>query len=276
MNSCSHPRHSTTPSSQHSTKTKKIGESHGTRIYPLWLRILPLVALIGVIGTAFALDLDSYLSLETLRNHRNGLTAWVENAGFLASLAYLAVYIGVVLMSLPGPIFVTLAGGFLFGAVQATFLTMIGATIGATIVFLIARNALGETLRQRAGPIIRKIEAGFQKNGVTYMLMLRLVPVFPFGLVNIAAAVLGVRLSIFVVTTAIGIIPAVFVVSLSGVGLDLLLQSNEEFSLGNILSPPVIATLIGFAALASVPILYKHLRGPSVQRQHKTRRGPQS
>ena len=165
MNSRGHPTHSTTPSSQNSTKTNKIGENRGTRIHRLWLRILPLVALIGLIGTVFALDLDSYLSLETLRNHRNGLTAWVENAGFLASLAYLAVYIGVVLMSLPGPIFVTLAGGFLFGAVQGTFLTVIGATIGATIVFLIARNALGETLRQRAGPIIRKIEAGFQKNG---------------------------------------------------------------------------------------------------------------
>ncbi|HIM72635.1 MAG TPA: DedA family protein, partial [Alphaproteobacteria bacterium] len=162
------------------------------------------------------------------------------------------------------------------GALQATFLTVIGATIGATIVFLIARNVVGETLRQRAGPIIHKIEAGFQKNGLSYMLMLRLVPVFPFGLVNIAAAVLGVRLSIFLVTTAIGIIPAVFVVSLSGAGLDLLLQSNEEFSMGNILSPPVIAALTGLAALASVPILYKHLRGPGVQRQHKTRRDPPS
>ncbi|PPR18439.1 MAG: hypothetical protein CFH37_00478, partial [Alphaproteobacteria bacterium MarineAlpha9_Bin7] len=127
MNPCSHPTHSTTPSSQHSTKTKKIGENHGTGSYPLWLRILPLVALIGIIGTAFALDLDSYLSLETLRNHRNGLTTWVENAGFLASLVYVGVYIGVVLMSLPGPILVTLAGGFLFGALQATFLTVIGA-----------------------------------------------------------------------------------------------------------------------------------------------------
>ena len=146
-----HPVHSKVPNGKNSDNPPTHSENQKIQTYPLWLRILPLAALLGAIGVAFALDVDSYLRLETLRSHRAALAIWVENAGLLAPLTFLAVYIAVVLLSLPGPIFVTLAGGFLFGAFPGAALSLSGATIGATIVLLVVRTAVGNFLRRRGG-----------------------------------------------------------------------------------------------------------------------------
>ncbi|HIB19009.1 MAG TPA: TVP38/TMEM64 family protein [Alphaproteobacteria bacterium] len=268
MNAHGHPARSTVPDGQDSVDCPKLGENQQIRTHPLWLRALPLVALVGVIGIAFVLDVDSYLRFETLRSHRNDLATWVENAGLLAPFTYLAVYVGVVLLSLPGPIFVTLAGGFLFGAFPGALLSLTGATIGATIVFLVVRNAVGNFLVRRGGKFLQKMEAGFQKNAFSYLLTMRLVPLFPFGMVNLAAGILGVRVKIFLVATLLGSFPAALILSLAGAELDDLLQSEDGFSLKSIMTPRVVAALIGLVGLALAPIVYKLIRKANVRQEN--------
>ena len=265
MNVHGHPVHSKVPNGKNSDNSPTHSENQKIQTYPLWLRILPLAALLGAIGVAFALDVDSYLRLETFRSHRDDLAIWVENAGLLAPLTFLAVYIAVVLLSLPGPIFVTLAGGFLFGAIPGAVLSLSGATIGATIVLLVVRTAVGNFLRRRGGGFAQKMEAGFQENAFSYLLTMRLIPLFPFGMVTLAAAILGVRIKIFLAATLLGSFPAALILSLTGAGLDDLLQSEDGFSLKSILTPHVVAALMGLAALALAPVVYRLLRRANVR-----------
>jgi len=218
---------------------------------------LPLVALLAAVGLAFAFDLDSYLRFETLRSHRNDLAVWVDNARLLAPFAFLAVYVAVVLLSLPGPIFVTLAGGFLFGVLPGVVLSLSGATIGATIVLLVVRTALGNFLRQRGGKFVQRMECGFKKNAFNYLLAMRLIPLFPFGMVTLSAAILGVRVKTFIAATLLGSFPAALILSLAGAGLDDVLKTEEEFSVTSILSPQLIIAIIGLVTLALSPICYK-------------------
>ncbi len=228
-------------------------------------RWLPLVILAAAIGVVFALGLHSYLNFETLRDNRALLLDWVGRYGVLAGLVYILIYAAVVAMSLPGAVFMTLAGGFMFGAVAATAYTVIGATAGATLLFVIAKTTLGESLRQRAGRAVRKMEQGFKRNAFNYLLVLRLVPIFPFWLVNLVPALLGVPLATFVIATLIGIIPGTFVFCLAGAGLGSVFDSGESFSLRSVLTPELIAALIGLALLALLPVVYRHFRGNTQQ-----------
>ena len=131
----------------------------------------------------------------------------VDRHRFLAPFAFLLIYAIAIALSIPGWGDSPMAGGFLFGIVAATLYAVVAATLGATIVFLIAKTALGDTLRQRAGPAMRRMEAGFRENALNYLLFVRLIPVFPFWLVNLVSAFLGVPLRTYVVATAVGIIP---------------------------------------------------------------------
>ncbi len=227
---------------------------------PLWPRLAPVAAVAAAIAAVFALGLDDYLSFETLRDNRQALLAWVDRLGPLAGVVYMVLYATVVALSVPGAVFMTLAGGFLFGAVLTTVYTVIGATAGATAIFLIATTALGDSLRRRAGPGLKKMEAGFQQNALSYLLVLRLVPLFPFWLVNLVPALLGVRLSVFVIATFFGFIPGTFVFSLAGAGLGSVFDSGADFSLAAVLTPHVIGALIGLAALALVPVGHKWVK----------------
>ena len=227
---------------------------------PLWRRFLPLGVLAGAVALAFAFGLDDYLSYDALCRNSDALVAWVDAYGLVAPLVYILVYTVVVALSLPGATFMTLAGGFMFGAAGATVYTVIGATLGATVIFLAAKTALGDILYQKAGPGIRRMEDGFRENALSYLLVLRLIPLFPFWLVNLVPAFLGVRLSTYVIGTFVGIIPGTFVFCLAGAGLGDVLKTCAEFSVGNILTPTMIAALIGLAVLALLPIAYKRFR----------------
>src|SRR5262249_807577 len=143
--------------------------------------------------------------------NRAALTAFVVANYALAALTYMAIYALVIALSVPGGALMTVAGGFLFGQLWGTALVVVAATVGATVVFLIARYALGAPLRRKAGPFLQRMEAGFQANALSYLLVLRLVPAFPFWAVNLAPALLGVPLSTYIVGTALGIIPGTFV-----------------------------------------------------------------
>ena len=223
-------------------------------------RFVPLAILIAGLIAFFALRLDVYLSLDMLAQHRMALLDWVRDSGFLAPLAYIAIYAVAVAISVPGGTVFTLAGGFLFGAVLGTVYTVIGATIGSIIVFLAARTALGDILEKRAGPTLRKMEAGFREDAVSYMLVLRLVPLFPFWLVNIVPALLGVSFRVFAWTTLVGIIPGTAVYASVGNGLGAFIDAGEMPGTDLILKPEIFLPLVGLGLLSLLPIAYKRLK----------------
>jgi uncharacterized membrane protein YdjX (TVP38/TMEM64 family) len=225
-----------------------------------WQRLAPLAVLGAGLVAFFVFDLDDYLTFETLRENRVWLLQQVADAAVVTALAYMAIYIAVVAFSLPGGAVMTITGGFLFGQWLGTFYVVIAATIGATILFLAARTALGDLLRAKAGPFLQKMEVGFQENALSYLLVLRLIPVFPFFIVNLVPAFLGVSLRTYVIATFVGIIPGSFVYATVGAGLGSIFDSGKEFSAKSILTPEIVTALIGLAVLALLPVVYKKVR----------------
>ncbi len=220
-------------------------------------RLLPVALLLAAIVAFFALGLGRFLTFEALAAHRDWLMAAVARAGVLAPLAFVAVYVAVAACSVPGGVFLTVAGGFLFGTWLGGLYALVGATIGATILFLVARSSFGDVLRQRAGPFLRRVEDGFRENGASYLLFLRLVPLFPFWLVNLVPAFFGVSPRVFILCSFFGMAPGAFVYAGVGSGADALLAQGRTPDLHIIFAPRVLLPLIALAALSLVPALYK-------------------
>lgn len=223
-------------------------------------KIIPLVLIVAALGTVYGLGLHRYLSFEQLRLHRGELMNYVATMPIKALLLFVAAYALATALSLPGGVVLTLTGGFLFGIWKGAAAVVVGATIGAAIIFLAARSIFADTLRSKAGPWLAKMEAGFKEDAFSYLLVLRLVPGFPFFIVNLVPAFLGVSLGTFVVTTFIGIIPGTFVFASIGAGLGSIFDSMEEFSLKGALTPQVITALVGLAALSLLPVIYKRIK----------------
>ena len=226
-----------------------------------WRRIVPLLVLVAGLAAFFALDLNRYLSFSALGEHRTALLDWVGTHSLLAPVIYMLAYIIVVAFSLPGGAVMTISGGFLFGAVTGGIYAVTGATLGATVLFLIAKTSLGDYLLARAGPAIRKMQTGFEENALSYMFVLRLIPLFPFFLVNLAPAFLGVPLRVYLIATFFGIMPGTFVYALVGAGLGSVFDRGEAFTLSGVMTPQMIAALAGLALLALLPVIYKKIKG---------------
>jgi len=223
-------------------------------------RWLPLIVLIAAVGGAYALGLHKYLTLDALRDNRAALSAYVAANSVTAGAIYVALYTIVVALSLPAGVVLTLAGGLLFGVPWGAILAIIGATIGATALFVIARSAFGDTLRDKAGPFLASMADGFSKDAFNYLLFLRLVPAFPFWVVNLAPALLGMKLTPYVIATAIGIIPGTTIFSLFGAGLGAVFDRGEEVSLKSVLNPTLLAALVGMGLLSLLPIAIRRWR----------------
>ena len=223
-------------------------------------RAVPIVVLVCLAIAAYALGLHKYLTLDALRDNRAALSAYVGGHKVLASLAYVGIYAVAVALSLPAGAVLTLAGGLLFGVPLGVALTVIGATLGATGLFLVARTAFGDALKARAGPFLAKMSDGFSKDAFNYLLFLRLVPAFPFWAVNLAPALLGMKLTPYVVATAIGIVPGTTIFTLFGAGLGAVFDRGEEVSLKSVLNPTLIAALIGMGLLSLLPIAIRRWR----------------
>jgi uncharacterized membrane protein YdjX (TVP38/TMEM64 family) len=228
-----------------------------------WRRLWPVALLLVGLVAAKAAGLDSYLSFEQLQQNREMLLDLVARWGLLAVLAYCLVYIAVVAFSLPGGAVMTLAGGFLFGQVGATAAVVVSATIGATLVFLAAKTSLGDQLAAKAGPWLGKMRTGFNENALSYMLFLRLIPAFPFFVVNLVPAFLGVRPATYILGTAIGIVPGTFVYASFGAGIGAIFDRGESFSVASVLTPEIVTALVGLAVIALLPVLYKKWKGKS-------------
>lgn len=242
-------------------------------------RLVPLAAVIVLASIAYYVFGRDGLSLEALVRHRAVIDALVTGHRLLAVLAYIGIYVIVVALSVPGAIFLTVSGGFLFGLPVGASAAVVGATIGATIIFLVARTALGEPLLRRAGPRAVKLARGFRDDAFSYLLFLRLVPAFPFFLVNLVPAFAGVRLLPFVTATALGVIPGSVVYALAGTGLDSVIAAEKHaydaclaaarakcqlvFDPMDILTPQLLGALVALGLLALVPVAVRRLRPPA-------------
>ena len=140
--------------------------------------IIPLVLLLVLVAFFYS-GLGRYLSFEALKENQGALKEWVRANGALAIVAYMFAYAAVTIFSLPGGLVMSITGGFLFGTVWGALYIVVGATVGATVLFIAAKTSLGDPLRAKAGPWLQKMEEGFQENALSYLLVLRLVPIFP-------------------------------------------------------------------------------------------------
>jgi uncharacterized membrane protein YdjX (TVP38/TMEM64 family) len=241
-------------------------------------RLLPLAVLAILAAVVVYNGWHEYLTLQHVADNRDALHDLVTNRFALALLGYMAVYVAVVALSLPGGALLTITGGFLFGWLVAGLATVVAATAGATVIFLIARTSLGEILSARAGPWLDRLASGFRDNALSYLLFLRLVPAFPFWLVNLAPALLGVPLGTYVLGTAVGIIPGTFAFAFLGAGLDSIIAAQrdtyracldrggaDECSLSldpaSLLTPELIAAFVALGVVALIPALVRALRG---------------
>ncbi|PCI57268.1 MAG: hypothetical protein COB36_03100 [Alphaproteobacteria bacterium] len=217
-------------------------------------RWLPLVVITLLMVIAYASGLHEKLSLHALQENKDTMLNMVAERPILTAVGFMAVYIIFVALSLPAATLLTLMGGFLFGTWLGTLYVVTAATIGATIIFLIAKTSLGVTLREKAGGMYKRIEDNMKDNATGYLLFMRLIPVFPFFLVNIVPALFNVKPRIFILTTFFGIIPGSFVY------VNLGQQLADIESLNDLIS---IQTLLAFSLLglfALIPTLYKQLK----------------
>ena len=225
-----------------------------------WRRLLPLVALLAVAVAVFASGLHRYLTFDALGRHYEALEAVAAARPVTAPLAFAAVYALAVALSVPGATILTLSAGLLFGLGLGVAVVVSAATVGASLVFLVAKTALGEPLRRRAGDRVARMEAGFREDALSYLLVLRLVPLFPFWLVNLVPAFLGVPLRTYAIATFLGILPGTAVYVAVGNGIGAVLEAGGRPDLGLIFRPEILGPLIGLALLALLPVAYKRWR----------------
>lgn len=218
------------------------------------LRLIPVVIILGAIVAFFALGLNRYFNVEALRAHESTLRAFVNTRPAVATIAFVIAYAVIVAVSLPGSTVMTLAGGLVFGLWMGAILSIVAATLGAIGLFILARFVAGETLRQRAGPFVARMAEGFKRNAFSYLLFLRLVPLFPFWAVNLVAAVVGMPLRTFALATLIGIVPGTIAFAAIGDGLGLAVGADTE------VTPMTIGLRVGFALLAFVPLVVQWIR----------------
>lgn len=232
--------------------------------------VLPL-AIVAVLAAAWASGLLDKLSLSAVISHREALAAQIAANRPLALAAYVLLYAALVAISFPGASLLTLAGGFLFGGFAGATGTVIGATAGAVLIFLIARSSFGGSLEKRAGNFAARMAEGFRRDAFSYLLSLRLAPVFPFWVINIVPAILNMRLAPFALATFLGIIPGTFAIAYIGAGLGSVIESQERAQPGcaaagtchidpnSLVTPQLVWALAGLAVLALVPVVAKRL-----------------
>ncbi|MFQ5729420.1 MAG: TVP38/TMEM64 family protein [Waddliaceae bacterium] len=215
-------------------------------------RFIPIFILAALMVLAYFTSLHEYFSYESLQEHRASLKTLVGTHPISAPFLYIFAYMVSTALSIPGGLFLSIFGGFLFPQPYSTIFVVTGATLGATLI-----------LKNRAGPLMQKMRAGFHENAANYLLFLRLVPIFPFWVVNLAPAFFGVSLFTFAWTTFFGIIPGAFVFTQAGVGLGAILDAGEALSVDAIFNNQIKIALIALGIFALLPVFIKKLRKKS-------------
>lgn len=237
-------------------------------------RWLPLSILVVLIAVAYGLGLQKYLTLQTLVENRVMLAGYVSSHLLLALFIYALIYIGVVSLSLPVAAPLSIVGGFIFGWALSTPVTTLAATIGAVIVFQIVKTSIGATLAEKAGPFVKKLSDGFSADAFSYLLFLRLVPAFPFFIVNAVAGVCRIDFRTFTMATFLGIIPGSFAFAWLGGGLGSAIDAQNTFhtlcvlkdgfnncpyqlSFTSLITPQLLIAFAALGVIALVPVAVK-------------------
>ncbi|NOS80123.1 MAG: TVP38/TMEM64 family protein [Nitrospira sp.] len=218
-------------------------------------KISTILAIVVAVAAFLYFDLGRFLSLDALKDNRDDLLSFTETQSALAAALFVLIYVAVVGLSLPGAVILTLAGGFLFGAVWGTLFVNLGATTGATLAFLASRYLLRDWVERKFGKWLGPVQDGFAKNAFSYLMTLRLIPLFPFFAVNLISGLTRVNVGTYVAATALGIIPGSFVYAYAG------RQLGTINSLKDIASPGVIGAFVLLGLLALIPNLYKKWSG---------------
>ena len=233
----------------------------GTRA--AWLRRLPILVIL-VVAVFGAIALRDDLSFDTLARHRQALLAFRDAHYLWAVLAFMAAYVAIVALSLPGGTIASLTGGFLFGLFPGVAYVVLAAGAGAVLVFLAARAGFGAGLAQRldaAGGKAARLQAALRRNEWSVLFLMRLVPLVPFFIANLVPALVGTSLWRFAVSTFVGIIPGALVYTSVGSGLGKVFARGEAPDLGIVFTPPVLLPLLGLAALAALPMVVRTIKG---------------
>lgn len=223
--------------------------------------ILRVGLLVLLVVTALAgLALDPETAYQEVHRQRFALKGWVGHNYGLAVAAYLGLYFAAATLSVPGAVWLTILGGFLFGTVEATAYTAVAATAGATVVFLAARFIMGDSLKRRTGPFLGRLEAGFRRHAFNYLIVLRMLPLFPFWVVNLVPAFAGMRLRTYVLGTFVGVVPGSIAFAGLGAGLAQVIDSEATLDAGLIWRPEILVPLAAMAVLALAPVVYARIR----------------
>lgn len=239
------------------------------RLLPLW----PLLLLVLALAIAWELGLTGSLSFPALARHQADLNRLVARHPWAAPAVYVTVYAVAVAISLPGGAVLTAAGGLLFGIVLGGSLAALGASLGAIALFLIARSALRPLMLRYAGPLSERLRPGIERDGFSYLLALRLIPAFPFWLVNLAPALFGMRLAPYSLATILGILPGTFLFASIGAGLSTLLAAGRMPDAALIFSPRVLGPLLGLALISLLPVIWRRVRADRAARCRSIRSG---
>ncbi|MDN5943171.1 MAG: TVP38/TMEM64 family protein [Nitrospira sp.] len=239
---------------EHSVMTNDISSSEAKS--GLSAGKIAVVLAIGIaVAAFFYFDLGRFLSLQSLKDNRDYLLSFTETHAAAAAALFVLIYVAVTGLSLPGAVILTLAGGFLFGFVWGTLFVNLGATTGATLAFLASRYLLRDWVERKFGKWLGPVQQGFTNNAFSYLLTLRLIPLFPFFVVNLVSGLTRMNVGAYVAATALGIIPGSFVYAYAG------RQLGTINSLKDIASPGVIGAFVLLGLLALVPSLYKKWSG---------------
>lgn len=230
-------------------------------------RIVPLAILVSGLIAAYSLGFQDYLSLTYLSQKRDILASSVAGQPVLSAVLFVVIYIAAVAFSLPAASVLTIFGGFLFGWLAGGIMVVFAATIGATILFLVARSSFGSTLRDKLGDKAAAFADGLKKDAFNYLLVLRLAPVFPFFVVNVAPALFNVKTRDYVLATILGIIPGTFAFAWLGEGvgsvLDAAKATGTEPSVKDLVTPEITFAFIALAIVAAIPLVVRKLRSQS-------------
>lgn len=230
-----------------------------------WRRYLPLAIIVAGLAAAYAAGLQDYVSLAVLAEQRTALKLFVADHAFASALGYFVLYTLAVAFAFPAASILTIFAGFVFGWLIGGVLTVFAATLGASAIFLAARSACGDVLRRRAGPFAAKLADGFAKDAFGYLLVLRLAPVFPFLVINIAPAFFNIKLRTYVAATFLGIIPGTFAYAWLGQGLDsvVVAAAGREISISDLVTPEITIAFAGLAIFAAIPTIMRKFRARS-------------
>ena len=223
-------------------------------------RLIAPVILIALIAAFWAFGLGDRLSWASIARNQAALNDWVAAHPRLAPCLFVLFYVASVTLSLPQAGLLTMIGGLLFGTLAGGGMAVVGATVGAIFLFLIARSAFAGSMANRGGAALGKLRDELRRDGFSYLLAVRLVPVVPFWLANLAAALCGMRLAQFALATLIGILPTTFITASIGSGIGDVLSRGGTPSFGLLLTWPVLGPLLALAVLSLLPVAWRKWR----------------